>query len=169
MSGSRTTKLFERTRDQYFVSSDPSLLSLSAINAAFGTKEMYWATPLPETDMSTLLDNSFCFGLYTSKGSYKKQIGLARLITDHVTLAYLTDVYVDPEEQGKGLGTWLIECVDEWLKGLNHLRATLLVAGVGTGEEFYAKKLGMKRWSREKSGAIVMERPGPDYDGKAVE
>ena len=41
-----------------------------------------------------------------------KQIGLARLITDYVTIAYLTDVYVLEEYQGKGLGTWLLGAVD---------------------------------------------------------
>ena len=37
--------------------------------------------------------------------------GLVRVITDLATFAYLCDVYVLPEMRGRGLGTWLMECV----------------------------------------------------------
>ena len=90
------------------------------------------------------------------------QVGLARLITDHVTFAWLTDVYVLPEEQGKGLGTWLVECVGEVLAGMPELRSAMC----GVEEEnmaFYERVLGMKL----DVGAKVrfIRRPGPGaYD-----
>jgi GNAT superfamily N-acetyltransferase len=50
---------------------------------------------------------SLCFGIY--KG--EKQIGFARVISDHATYAYLADVFILEEFRGRGLGTWLIECI----------------------------------------------------------
>jgi GNAT superfamily N-acetyltransferase len=38
-------------------------------------------------------------------------VGLARVITDSATYAYLCDVYVLEDHRGKGLGKWLVECV----------------------------------------------------------
>jgi GNAT superfamily N-acetyltransferase len=51
--------------------------------------------------------NSICFGLFHGDD----QIGLARVVTDRATYAYLCDVYVLEEFRGKGLGVWLMECV----------------------------------------------------------
>jgi GNAT superfamily N-acetyltransferase len=39
------------------------------------------------------------------------QIGFARVVTDHLTFSWLCDVYVDPAYRGRGLATWMIECV----------------------------------------------------------
>ena len=36
------------------------------------------------------------------------QVGFARVITDRATFAYLCDVYVLEEYQGRGLGTWIM-------------------------------------------------------------
>ena len=40
-----------------------------------------------------------------------QQIGLARIISDFATFAYISDVFILPDFQGKGLGKWLIECI----------------------------------------------------------
>ena len=48
-----------------------------------------------------------CFGLFHGEN----QIGLARVVTDRATFAYLCDVYVLEEFRGKWLGVWLMECV----------------------------------------------------------
>ena len=40
-----------------------------------------------------------------------RQVGLARVVTDHATFAYLCDVYVLEEHRGHGLGKRLIEAV----------------------------------------------------------
>ncbi len=46
------------------------------------------------------LRNSLCFGLYHREA----QVGLARVISDYATFAYLCDVYVLEDYRGKGLG-----------------------------------------------------------------
>ena len=169
MTPSIQNEHFERVRDHYLISTNPSLLSLPAINTAFGTSEMWWCNALPEDDLRVCLENSLCFGLYDTQGPEKKQIGMARLITDRITWAYLTDVYVVQQEQGKGLGSWLIDCVDEWMGNMDHLRKALLVAGVGAGEEFYSKKLSMERLVQEKNGTVTMCRLGPGLRSKSMD
>ena len=162
-----TTPLFTRTRPGYLISSDPALLSLPAISVAFATPMMYWCKPLPTASLRTCLSNSFNLGLYAdlaspplTSASKPKQIGLARLITDYVTIAYLTDVYVVEEEQGKGLGKWLIACVDEVLKEMGYLRRVLLLTGEGGPEGFYERELGMKRFGGAEGGMVLMNRTG---------
>ncbi len=88
-----------------------------------------------------------------------KQIGLARLITDHVTIAYLTDVYVLEEYQGKGLGTWLLEAVDEVLRSWKGLRRVALMSN--GNEEWYERGLGVKVFDQKNESELVfMTRKG---------
>ncbi|KAI3333790.1 hypothetical protein F4824DRAFT_502777 [Ustulina deusta] len=108
-------------RDEFLVSTERHLLQVEAINEAMGSKVMWWTKTLPKETLLEALQNSLCFGLYELPQSTSqiagqgnpKQIGLMRVITDNVTFAYLTDVYVLPEYQGKGLGSWMLSCLDE--------------------------------------------------------
>jgi GNAT superfamily N-acetyltransferase len=92
-------------RDGFTVSTDPARLDVDAVHAFLTTT--YWCEGIPREVVERSLRGSLCFGLYTGVG----QIGLARVITDGATFAYLCDVYVLPEHRGLGLGTWLMECV----------------------------------------------------------
>ena len=88
-----------------------------------------------------------------------RQIGLARVITDEVSFAYLTDVYILDEFQGKGLGVWLIQCVNETLDSWPELRRTLLVTT--SGVNFYAEKMGMHKFGEGASGNLsIMTKRG---------
>lgn len=80
------------------------------------------------------------------------------MVTDEVSFAYLTDVYVKPEYQGKGLGKWLIECVDEVLSSWPDLRRAMLVTGKGA--KVYEEILGMKQFESGKLGFEVFTRKG---------
>ncbi len=71
------------------------------------SEESYWAEGIPFETVVRSLQNSLCFSLYEKE----KQIGLARVITDKATFAYLCDVYILPEFRRKGLSKWLMECV----------------------------------------------------------
>jgi GNAT superfamily N-acetyltransferase len=95
---------FERTRDDGFsITTDPTKLDLAAIHAALS--RTYWAENIPLETLSRALTHSLNFGLF--HGS--EQIGLARVITDRATYAYLCDVYVLETFRRRGLGKWLIE------------------------------------------------------------
>ncbi|PYH40458.1 uncharacterized protein BP01DRAFT_361242 [Aspergillus saccharolyticus JOP 1030-1] len=138
-------------KERFLISTDKNLLSPTAINHAFAQDCLYWANPVPEEVLRSLIENSFCFGLYQVNAppfqdgdhhdaalqkpdaAHVEQIGFARLITDGVTFAYLTDLYVLPEYQGHGLGGWLIDCVDEGSPSVAAL-AVVHVADLGCEE-----------------------------------
>ncbi|KAK9365535.1 hypothetical protein V1509DRAFT_612478 [Lipomyces kononenkoae] len=163
-------------RNRFIISTDTQLLSISSINHAFGQDFMYWTGPVPDHVLQNIVNNSFCFGLYevvhstinshvdTSqvvRPEYLNQIGFARLITDNVTFAYLTDVYVLPTYQGLGLGGWLIDCIHELLSALPYLRWFMLRTSKEKSKESYEKRLGM---SVLQSGNI---REGPVMMGRS--
>jgi ribosomal protein S18 acetylase RimI-like enzyme len=95
----------EWKKDGLLVSTDPARLDVDAVHA-FLTRS-YWAAGIPREVVERSLRNSLCFGLYEGG----KQVGLARVITDHATFAYLCDVYVLESHRGRGLGRWLMSCV----------------------------------------------------------
>ena len=53
---------------------------------------------------------------------------MARVVTDRATFAWLCDVYVDPAERGRGLGTWLAGAVRDHLAELGVRRIVLATA-----------------------------------------
>ncbi|RVX75995.1 hypothetical protein B0A52_00352 [Exophiala mesophila] len=140
MPTNTTTTTFE-------ISTDPTLIPAKTLNSFFASDDMSWAQPLPEEQISILIQESVCFGVYeigagqnsnnnnhdptgdrdarpdggearyidpdpTSSPSHRTLIGFARWITDHVTVVYLTDVYILPNYRGRGLAKWLLACVD---------------------------------------------------------
>lgn len=108
----------EARRDGYLISTDPARLDPSAIHAYLSRS--YWAEAIPLELVIRSLAGSLCFGLYADGAA---QIGLARVITDQATYAYLCDVYVLEEYRGSGLGHWLMEVVmgHPGLQGLRRL------------------------------------------------
>ena len=93
-------------RSPYFIYTDPAKADALAIHK-YLSEDSYWAENIPFETVKRSLDNSLCFSVYEAE----KQIGLARIITDKTTFAYLCDVYVLPEYRGQGLSKWLMECV----------------------------------------------------------
>ena len=159
---------FERARDGYLISSDPSLLSLDVINTAFGSKSLHWCTPLPREALRTALNNSYCLGVYDMASGCPAQVGFARLITDYVTLAYVTDVFILPPHQDRGLGNWLVECAAELLVGKRYLRKVMLMAEVGPAEDYYTKKLSARRAETVEDGMVSLWLEGPAAYGLNV-
>jgi ribosomal protein S18 acetylase RimI-like enzyme len=104
MPESETTRL-EASRGEYSISTDRARLDVDAIHGFLTTA--YWSEGIGRDLVALALDGSLCFGLY--HGSV--QVGLARVVTDRATFAYLCDVYVLASHRGRGLGEWLIETV----------------------------------------------------------
>ncbi|KEQ70112.1 hypothetical protein M436DRAFT_24100, partial [Aureobasidium namibiae CBS 147.97] len=123
---------------EYLISTELNSISHDFVNNAYSSEDMYWAKAMPAAILRNMLSNSLVMGLYALE-----QVGFARFVTDHVTVFYLTDVYVEPDSRGKGLGKWLISCCREILDSKPHLMRAMLMASPGEGKEFYAKSLGM--------------------------
>lgn len=96
----------EWEKDGYRISTDRDLLRIDSIQD-YLTRESYWAKTRTGEQTATAIRNSLCFGLYMGDD----QVGFARVVTDFATFAYLGDVYVLPDHQGKGLGKWLMEVI----------------------------------------------------------
>jgi GNAT superfamily N-acetyltransferase len=110
---------FERRNKNFLISTDKQFLRLDSIHN-FLSKEAYWCLGIPRTVVARAIDHSLCFGLYKAAADGLKQIGFARVVTDHATFAWICDVYVEEEFRGQGLSKWLMKSVMEHpsMKGL---------------------------------------------------
>lgn len=75
---------------------------------AYLTKS-YWSEGISLEKVQKCVDNSLNFGIFLNG----KQVGYARVLTDFVRFAYLMDVFIDPDFQGKGFGKKLMSYVLE--------------------------------------------------------
>lgn len=89
----------------YEISLDKAKLDFDAIYGYLNTT--YWAKGMPVEKLRIALENSMCFGLY----HHSAQVGLARIITDKATFAYLCDVYVMDTHRGIGLSKWMMQTI----------------------------------------------------------
>ncbi len=92
-------------REQFTISTAPDRLDLDAI--ADLLSRSYWAGGRKRETIRQSLAHSLVFGLYDGE----RQIGLARLVSDYATFAWLCDVCIHEEYRGRGLGKWLMETV----------------------------------------------------------
>lgn len=90
--------------DGYRITSDRSEMNIESIHNFIS--HSYWASGIPIETLKKAINNSLCFGVFSSQGL---QVGFARMITDLSTYAYLADVYVLEEHRGKGLSKWLMQ------------------------------------------------------------
>lgn len=85
------------------VSTDKDKLDISFIHKFL--TNTYWAKGRTMEEVKTTIENSFCFGIYNNG----KQIGFARVVTDYVVFAYIMDVFIVEEQQGKGYSSLLMD------------------------------------------------------------
>ncbi|ROT36475.1 hypothetical protein SODALDRAFT_380785 [Sodiomyces alkalinus F11] len=205
--GSVAAQLRQRQwkRDSYLISTDPSLIPMDQLMAAFDSDDFYWTDSLPEEAMREMVEQSLCFGLYRVDGQAAsdagasaeagaeagagagtpgpesraqlhvpspntklKLLGFARCVTDFITFLYLTDVWVDHDHQGGGLGSWLIRSVQEVVEDMPHLRRSLLFTGDwDRSVPFYERLMHMQLIDcrRESGGLAIMERKGRGHPG----
>lgn len=82
-----------------------------------------------------------------------KNVGMVRVLTDMLTDAYITDVIVSPDFQGRGLGRKLLEKVLTDLKeySVNNVKlACCLYAN--SGKELFYEKFGFRKLPNDKYG-----------------
>ncbi|KAH8779092.1 acetyltransferase [Hyaloscypha sp. PMI_1271] len=158
-------------KNQFLISTSQALLQHDVINAVFDSEYMYWTKRISDEAMKHMLSHSLSplqptpnTQLTDSGRTPPTQIGLARVITDESTFAYLTDVFIIPEYQGKGIGKWLMECINETLDSWPDLRGAILYTGGHDGEramKFYEKVFGMKKFVPGTGGLEIMSKRGP--------
>ena len=97
---------YEKIIGDYLFSADKSKLQLEAIHH-YLSKESYWAQNIPIEHVKKTIDGSVCFGVFHNG----KQIGFARVITDHASFGYLADVYILEAYRKQGLSKELMKFI----------------------------------------------------------
>jgi GNAT superfamily N-acetyltransferase len=140
----------EWMRGEYTISTDRERLQLDVIHGFLARS--YWAAGRSRARVQQAMAASLCFGLYR----HDQQVGFARVLTDHVTLAFLADVFVLEAHRGQGLGVWLVETIAT-LPELQAVRRFLL--GTRDAHGLY-EKFGF----RPPAPGVLLERLNPGSD-----
>jgi GNAT superfamily N-acetyltransferase len=92
----------EWTYQDYSISDDKQLVDIDKVHDLLSAT--YWANGRTWHQVEESLKHSMCFSVF--KGD--KQIGFARVVTDHVLFAWIADVVIDPRHRGRGIGKFLM-------------------------------------------------------------
>jgi GNAT superfamily N-acetyltransferase len=136
--------------EEYQISTDVSLLDVSLIHD-YLCNHSYWAAGIPEETVRRSIQGSLCFGVFIGR----RQVGFAQVISDCATFAYLADVFIVPEHQGRGLSKWLMACIMQHPK-LQGLRRWMLATADAHG---LYEKSGFKPLAQAER---LMEIRNPD-------
>jgi GNAT superfamily N-acetyltransferase len=98
-------KIHESHRENLLISTDPARLDLDAMTEMLS--RAYWAQGRTRAMIARYVEHSLVFGVYDGG----KQIGLARIVSDYTTFAWLCDVFIHEDYRGLGLGKWLMETI----------------------------------------------------------
>lgn len=93
--------------DGYSLSFDKSRLQRDQIFDYLSRS--YWSPQIRREIVERAIENSLCIGVY--EDGTGDQIGFARLVTDYGRFAYLCDVFVIDDHQGKGIAQWMIQAL----------------------------------------------------------
>ena len=135
-------------RDSFTISTDPVRLDIDAI--ADMLTRAYWAKGRTRDVIARYIQHSLTFGVYDGD----RQIGLARLVTDYTTFAWLCDVFIHEDYRGQGLGKWLMETIHGH-PDLQDLRRWLLATRDAHGlyRQFgWAPLANPERWMEKSNG-----------------
>ena len=90
----------------YTVTDDRSAVDLDVVHSLLSTS--YWAAGRPRELVEKAVENSLCFSVLLEG----RQVGFARVVTDHAVFAWIADVIIDPDHRGRGLGIFLMQCIE---------------------------------------------------------
>ncbi|MFC0349358.1 GNAT family N-acetyltransferase [Undibacterium danionis] len=132
------------------ISTDKAKLDIALIHS-FLSEQSTWAINIPRVLVETSIQHSLCFGGYENG----QQIAFARVVSDYATFAYLMDVFVLPEHQGRGLSKQLMQYIMDHPQ-LQGLRRFMLASSNARG---LYQKWGFQALSKPE---IMMEINHPD-------
>jgi GNAT superfamily N-acetyltransferase len=97
-------QVIEARRGDLLLSTDRARLDGDAVLAML--RGSHWGGTMARSTLDRAIANSVCVGVTDADG---RQLAFARAVTDLATYAYLTDVIVADDAQGRGIGSWMIE------------------------------------------------------------
>jgi len=87
------------------ISDDEARIDVDRLEALL--RGSYWAGERSREQIERSLQNSRCFGAYRKQNG--RMIGFCRVVTDYATFSWLTDVIVEEDARGAGVGKALVE------------------------------------------------------------
>jgi len=94
-------------KNSFYISTDKSHLDIEVIHH-YLNEDSYWAKGRSKETIKRSIQHSLCFGIYDHT---HQQVGFARVVSDYAVFAWLLDVFVLENHQGKGLGKQLIHAI----------------------------------------------------------
>lgn len=92
--------------DTYRISLNHADLQMDLIHQWLSTS--YWSPGIRRDVVDRAFANSLIAAAFNSSGT---QIGVARVITDRATFAYLCDVFVDESHRGRGISKQMLDAL----------------------------------------------------------
>lgn len=93
------------THGKYLFTDNKRLVDSDAVYNLL--RQTYWAKARSRKIVEKSIKNSMCFSIFCDK----KQIGIARAITDYATYTSILDIVIDTKHRGKGLGKRMVEFI----------------------------------------------------------
>jgi GNAT superfamily N-acetyltransferase len=148
--------VFTWRRDGVLCTTERARFDLDAAMAFIARS--YWAPGMPREVMARAIEHSLVFSLHDEAAG--KMIGMARVISDCATFAYLSDVFVDEAYRGRGLSKWLLTCIDAHPGLAGHRRQMLMTKDA---HSLYAgfgyTPLAQPEWAMERLDLNVYSKP----------
>lgn len=145
-----TTSFAVWRREGFIITTDPAATDLDAVCGFLATS--YWARDVPRADLEASIRAARVYNLLEE--AERRQIGFARVVTDGVRFAWLSDVFVLDAWRGRGLARWLVATImaDPTLREVRRwLLATLDAQGL-------YRACG---WAEAPAGRLMEYRPAP--------
>jgi GNAT superfamily N-acetyltransferase len=147
-----------RREDGYEIDTSAARIDIALVHRWLST-DAYWAIGRSADAVAVSFANSLAYGVFDPGG---RQVGVARVVTDHATFAWLCDVYIAPEARGRGLGTWLAQVVTDDVMGNGVPRILLATRDAHPvyAKAGFAPLISPQRWMEtDRRGAST---PPPD-------
>ncbi|KAL3962637.1 hypothetical protein ACCO45_004160 [Purpureocillium lilacinum] len=151
-------------RDGFFLTTDKAFVDPASVNDPKQMQKMLencmTLTIFAVPDTADEMQKNGGLPRVTQQGPNFRLCGLARVVTDYVTFAYLTDVFVLEDFQRRGLASWMMralkETVDEW----PNLRGLMLMTHDKAAARMYQRELGAVDFDKGPSAGLVMLEMG---------
>jgi GNAT superfamily N-acetyltransferase len=95
----------ESSYEDYSLTDDPACVDLDVVCELL--RDTYWAANRNPEQIALSIRNSLCFSVHRAG----RQVGIARVLTDHGASSYICDVVIHPQHRDRGIGKWLMRSI----------------------------------------------------------
>lgn len=130
--------------DGYTISDDQARFDLDRAHGWI-SGESYWAKGIPMATFARSVAGSLTIGAFDPSGA---MVGMARVVTDRATFAWLCDVFVDEAGRGAGVGKKIVAYVRGHpdLQGLRRMHLATADAHGLYAQYGFKPLTGVDRW-----------------------